>query len=264
MLLPPAPADPAAAPAADRRGRSTVTGHAWAPFISPMGEPFRARSATDDTLADWFSQADRNRDGVLTADEMVGRCRPLLRAARHRSEMARSIPTSSPITNRRSRPTFRSCRERGVRPASRRSEASDDRPERSPAHARAMASEWRKPSSAIGGGLQGAARYGLLNMPEPVAAADTDFDRGISRAEFSAGRRARFAAARQRSIGRLTLAQLEACGPPRSPMAARRKRETTPPTPRRQRRFRRRASAPSSCRARAESARSRTSCLRSG
>ena len=48
----------------------TVTGHAWAPFISPMGEPFRARTATDDTLADWFIQADRNRDGMLTADEM--------------------------------------------------------------------------------------------------------------------------------------------------------------------------------------------------
>ena len=36
-----------------------------------MGEPFRAHSATDDTLADWFRQADRNADGVLTADEMV-------------------------------------------------------------------------------------------------------------------------------------------------------------------------------------------------
>ena len=49
----------------------TVTGHAWAPFISPMGEPFRAHSPTDDTLADWFGQADRNHDAVLTVDEMV-------------------------------------------------------------------------------------------------------------------------------------------------------------------------------------------------
>ena len=49
----------------------TVTGHAWAPFISPMGEPFRAHSPTDDTLADWFAQADRNHDAVLTVDEMV-------------------------------------------------------------------------------------------------------------------------------------------------------------------------------------------------
>ena len=35
-----------------------------------MGEPFRAHSASDDTLANWFYQADRNRDGVLTPDEM--------------------------------------------------------------------------------------------------------------------------------------------------------------------------------------------------
>src|SRR5437764_15436186 len=47
-----------------------VTGHAWAPFISPMGEPFRAHSPTDDTLADWFAKADRDRDGFLTVDEM--------------------------------------------------------------------------------------------------------------------------------------------------------------------------------------------------
>jgi hypothetical protein len=26
-----------------------VKGHAWAPFISPMGEPFRARTIDDDT-----------------------------------------------------------------------------------------------------------------------------------------------------------------------------------------------------------------------
>ena len=29
-----------------------------------MGEPFRARTPNDDTLARWFYQADRNRDGV--------------------------------------------------------------------------------------------------------------------------------------------------------------------------------------------------------
>src|SRR3954451_21616122 len=47
-----------------------VRGHAWAPFISPMGEPFRAHSVSDDTFANWFYQADRNRDGMLTPDEM--------------------------------------------------------------------------------------------------------------------------------------------------------------------------------------------------
>src|SRR5206468_2992567 len=33
-------------------------------------EPFRPRSADDDTLADWFHQADRNNDGVIDAAEL--------------------------------------------------------------------------------------------------------------------------------------------------------------------------------------------------
>ena len=61
-----------------------------------------------------------------------------------------------------------------------------------------------------GGALQGAARYGLLNIPEPVAAADTDFDRGVSLAEF------RFAAVRRFQLldstrsGAIRLDQFEA------------------------------------------------------
>ena len=41
-------------------------------FFSPMGEPFRAKARDDDTLADWFAQADANRDGRITMDEMQG------------------------------------------------------------------------------------------------------------------------------------------------------------------------------------------------
>src|SRR3954447_17368221 len=39
-------------------------------FISPMGEPFRPGGHDDDTLADWFRQADRNHDGWVTLEEM--------------------------------------------------------------------------------------------------------------------------------------------------------------------------------------------------
>src|SRR2546430_2300424 len=47
-----------------------VTGRGGVPFISPMGEPIRARTPNEDTLARWFSQVDRNHDGVLTPDEL--------------------------------------------------------------------------------------------------------------------------------------------------------------------------------------------------
>ena len=48
----------------------TVRGFPWAPFISPMGEPFRPPSSGEAPIARWFAGADRNQDGVLTADEM--------------------------------------------------------------------------------------------------------------------------------------------------------------------------------------------------
>ena len=47
-----------------------VRGYPWAPFISPMGEPFRPPSSGEAPIARWFVRADVNRDGVLTGDEM--------------------------------------------------------------------------------------------------------------------------------------------------------------------------------------------------
>src|SRR4029453_358957 len=47
-----------------------VKAYPWAPFISPMGEPFRPPTTGEPPIARWSAQADRNRDGVLTADEM--------------------------------------------------------------------------------------------------------------------------------------------------------------------------------------------------
>ena len=57
--------------------------------------------------------------------------------------------------------------------------------------------------------LQGAARYGLLNIPEPVAAADADFNRGVSLSEFREAARARFQLLDTAHRGGLTLAQLQ-------------------------------------------------------
>jgi hypothetical protein len=57
--------------------------------------------------------------------------------------------------------------------------------------------------------LQGAARYGLLNMPEPVAAADADFNRAISVAEFKQAALARFQLLDTAHRGTITLADLE-------------------------------------------------------
>ena len=44
----------------------TVTGHRLGAVHQPDGRAVPATQATDDTLADWFGQADRNHDGSLT------------------------------------------------------------------------------------------------------------------------------------------------------------------------------------------------------
>src|SRR6185369_7859184 len=66
LLLASAQTPAAASPPAP----ATSSRHWTRMFISPMGEPFRPKSRDDDTLADWFAQADKNHDGRLTLDEM--------------------------------------------------------------------------------------------------------------------------------------------------------------------------------------------------
>jgi hypothetical protein len=195
-----------AAAAAPASAPITVTGHAWAPFISPMGEPFRARSATDDTLARWFAQADRNHDGNLSADEMVADAERFFATldadhngeiepeelANYEYEIAPDIQVMS-----KTRPAPGAARPKPESGKSRRRQED----------------QMEEAALALRGGLQGAARYGLLNMPEPVAAADADFDRGISLAEFRQAAIARFALLDSAHSGGLTLAALEALRP---------------------------------------------------
>ena len=62
-------------------------------------------------------------------------------------------------------------------------------------------------------GPQGGARYALLNIPEPVAAADADFNRGISLAEFRQAAVERFALLDRAHQGRISFQQLAAMRP---------------------------------------------------
>jgi Ca2+-binding EF-hand superfamily protein len=207
-----AAAAPAAVPASTP---ITVTGHAWAPFISPMGEPFRARSVNDDTLADWFRQADTNHDGVVTLDEMKadadrffakldtdhdGKIDPDELAA-YEWDIAPDIQVNSRTRN-----------PPGVKTASRSPDGDERRSGRG--KFRPGAGEDDETILGTGGGLQGAARYGLLNMPEPVAAADANFDRVVTLAEFREAAIQRFQLLDIKRTGRLDLAELQAMRPP--------------------------------------------------
>jgi Ca2+-binding EF-hand superfamily protein len=189
-----------------------VTGHNWAPFISPMGEPYRARTADDDTLADWFKRADLNHDGLLTLDEMQADATRFFATiddnhdgiidpdelVHYEWEVAPDIQAMARTRRAPGQAT----------PVAQPASSSDDRASR-----RRMRQREDESLLGIGDALQGAARYGLLDMPEPVAAADADFDRAITRDEFSRAAASRFQLLDTAHQGRLTLAQLEALRP---------------------------------------------------
>jgi Ca2+-binding EF-hand superfamily protein len=188
-----------------------VVGHAWAPFISPMGEPFRARTAADDTLANWFRQADRNHDGSLTIDEMQADADRFFATldensdgeldpdeiARYEYEVAPDVQVMSRLKRAPGEPA------KAARPV-----GLDGEPVTHKGRERRRADEAAQ--LGMGGNLQGGARYALLNIPEPVAAADLDFNRGVSHAEFRQAAVERFNLLDTRHGGRLLLADLQA------------------------------------------------------
>ena len=173
----------------------TVVGSAWAPFISPRGEPFRSRAAGDDTLAKWFSGADRNVDASLGQEEME-------------ADAVRFFATLDTDGDRQILPEELVAYESEIAPEIQ------------------VNSRWRDPrgegkstrrdrrSGYDPRGLQGAARYTLLNIPQPVASADTDLDRAITITEFQRAATHRFQLLDRNGDQRLDLAELRDQLPP--------------------------------------------------
>lgn len=190
----------------------TVTGRDRAPFISPMGEPFRARSSDDDMLARWFSQADRNRDGMLTSDEML-------------ADGDRFFATLDTNHDSQLDPEEIIAYEAEIAPEIQvntrwmRTPASTAGAAQPPTTSSAPGSPHKRRGDEYDGylmhGLQGAARYALLNLPEPVMAADADFDRAVTVSEFRQAALQRFQLLDTKRQGKLALQDLEALVPSR-------------------------------------------------
>lgn len=199
----------------------TVTAHRWAPFISPMGEPFRARSRSDDTLALWFAQADRNHDGALTAEEMQADAARFF--ARLDDDADGEIEPDELVTYE-----WQLAPEVQVNARWRQTAA-----QAAAAKPRGGSGQARKPRRddplpGFDDALQGAARYALLNIPQPVAAADADFNRGITAAEFRAAAAERFRMLDRANAGRVSFAQLSdlvPAGPAKRPRSIRGKKQ---------------------------------------
>ena len=184
----------------------TVTAYPWAPFISPMGEPFRGRS--DETFARWFHQADGNRDGNLTPDEM-------------RADAERFFAVLDTDRDGRIGSEERMAYEATITPEVQVNSAWK-RTKQEAAEARARENHdrgERRSRNTVDGyqpdGLQGAARYGLLNLPEPVSGADADFNRIVTLDEFRNAASYRFQLLDSSRLGYLTMESLRMLLPSR-------------------------------------------------
>jgi hypothetical protein len=184
----------------------------WAPFVSPMGEPFRPPTTGEAPIARWFGRADRNSDGALTADEMQADADRFF--ARLDSNRDGQIDPQELVTYESEIAPEIQVNSNWRRP---RAQAAG-RPEPSPDDSDGDRG-WKRPDDAHDGyrkdGLQGAARYGLLNIPQPVASADADFNRLITLAEFRQAASYRFKLLDGRGQGQITLPELEARLPTR-------------------------------------------------
>jgi hypothetical protein len=152
-------------------------------FVSPMGEPFRARGG--DPVALWFAQADGDVSGTLEIAEFT-------------ADAARFFKRIDTNSDGELVPDEITAYERDVAPEIALYAA---RPE-----------GWmRRPGDRFDmryGGALGAGRWSFLNIPQPVSSTDGDLNRAITIGEYLAAARRRFALLDTGRTGRLTLATL--------------------------------------------------------
>ena len=178
-------------------------------FISPEGEPFHAATGAPYPVAVWFARADTDHDGRLTRAEFRQDAALFFsrldtnhdgvldggEVSHYEEEVA---PEILPIIGR-----LRSGEGTDTHLVfgDGRNRAADNE----------VAGRYREPEQPGDPrdvGLQGAGIYGLMNEPEPVAAADTQFDGRITRDEFQAAADRRFDMLDKKGLGYLTLATL--------------------------------------------------------
>jgi hypothetical protein len=184
----PAPLAPLASPPGDvHRPHGRV-------FISPSGEPFRG----PDGLAAWFAQADADHDGAITLAEFQADAE---RAFRLYDNDGDGVLNGLEIQayERERAPEISEFAFGGDGP---RGGRGGRRGPGGPRGAGGGDSRFR------GAGATGAARFSLLNEPEPLLAADADIDGKVTRAEWARSTARRFTLLDRDSAGRLTLIAL--------------------------------------------------------
>jgi len=160
-------------------------------FISPMGEPFRVA----DGLGVWLAAADANQDGAVTLDEF-------------RADAQRFFRRLDTDHDGRIDGFEIQAYETDVVPEI----AQLGQDEAGGGRRRFFGGGGRGPAGR-GAGAEGAARFSLLNIAEPVSAADEDLDGRVSALEWEHAVTRRFEKLDHDKSGRLTAESLRSPAP---------------------------------------------------
>lgn len=142
-------------------------------FISPAGKPFRAPADQPYPVAGWFAEADRDRDGRLTRDEVRADADAWFKSLDADADGQISMPEATRWEEVLVPEITRTGSGRGPMGGGRRA---------GPVGRNEL--DTRR---------QGAAPYSLINEPHPIRGADADLSFGVSLAEFRAASDRRFA-----------------------------------------------------------------------
>jgi hypothetical protein len=182
-------------------------------FVSPMGEPFRGQASRSAGLDAWFAQVDKDGDHFLSIQEV-------------RDDAARFFATLDVGHDQEIDPDDVHHYENDIAPEIQMgvSFGRDDWPKVRGDGGQQGNGNRGGSGDQMGGddsgrtkhvrnapddGLKGAGRLGLLNIPEPVMAADADLNRGITAAEFQKAATARFVLLDTNGDGKLSLDELQ-------------------------------------------------------
>lgn len=198
-------------------------------FISPMGEPFRTRPDEKPPEEVWFEQADANHDGKITRAEFTadaGRFFRILDTNHDNVISADEIQHYEDDIAPETQGGFADLPAGGGGHGgggrggghggghggggSRRNHVSSDT--RNATDEDNVTNTYLKTADSYDAGNIGAARFSYLDLPEPVAAADTNFDRAISPREFVDAAHLRFDALDTNHDGVLTHDELPHLG----------------------------------------------------